>query len=128
MPFVHVYAAEGTPLARKRALARDLTEAVCEAYDIPAAIVTLYFVDIPPDCYAHAGELGPGDAPARPLVVIQAFERPIEARRKLVEGVNRAVADALGLSAELPAIYLHDSPRSHVAHGGVLVADAEARG
>ncbi len=56
MPLVYVYGYK-RPIAKRRQLVREVTEATCRAYDVPPEIVTVYLMDVERDSAAHAGEL-----------------------------------------------------------------------
>ena len=56
MPFIQVYAFE-RPVEKKRELVKSLTDAMCKAYDVDPAIVTVYLFDVPKGNAAHAGVL-----------------------------------------------------------------------
>ena len=63
MPIVYVYGLEGRSIERKRRLVKGVTEAVCDAYDVPADIVTVYLFDQPPENCGHGGVLVADSAP-----------------------------------------------------------------
>ncbi len=56
MPIIHVYGFE-RPVEKKRQIVRSITEATCEAYDVPPETVTVYIFDVPKENAAHSGEL-----------------------------------------------------------------------
>ncbi|MEY9129641.1 phenylpyruvate tautomerase PptA (4-oxalocrotonate tautomerase family) [Bradyrhizobium diazoefficiens] len=57
MPYVEVLAPQA-PNQRKAALARSVTDGLMSAFGVTADTVTLYFLNIAPDDYAHAGTFG----------------------------------------------------------------------
>lgn len=124
MPFLNVFILEGATPAQKQAMAEGVTRALCAAYDVGPEIVTLYVVEIPLHDYAHAGNLGEAAPLRRPFVQVHALPRPTERRRELVRGITEAMASALDLAPDLPAVYVFDSAADHVAHGGVLASEA----
>ena len=56
MPLVYVYGFK-RPIAKRRQLVREITEATCRAYDVPPEIVTVYLMELARDGAAHGGEL-----------------------------------------------------------------------
>ncbi|MDP6602706.1 MAG: tautomerase family protein [Rhodospirillales bacterium] len=56
MPLVYVYGFK-RPIAKRRQIVREITDATCRAYDVPPEIVTVYLMDLARDSAAHAGEL-----------------------------------------------------------------------
>jgi len=60
---IHLYGFE-RPIEQRRAMVAKLTQAACEAYELPAEQVTVYFFDLDPHSVGYAGELV-ADAKAR---------------------------------------------------------------
>ena len=56
MPNVYVYAFE-RPIESKRQIVKSITEATCEAYDVPPESVCIYIFDVPKENAAHGGIL-----------------------------------------------------------------------
>ena len=54
MPIIYVYGFE-RPVAKRRQLVRDITEATCRAYEVPREIVTVYVMDVDRANAAHGG-------------------------------------------------------------------------
>lgn len=57
MPLVTVRMLEGRTLEQKRALVEKVTQAICEAVDVPAERVSIHIQHMPKDDYARAGTL-----------------------------------------------------------------------
>jgi 4-oxalocrotonate tautomerase len=58
MPFIQVYAYAGRTEDQKRKLVQGITQAVCDAYDVPPEHVSIYLHDMARGDTAHAGVLG----------------------------------------------------------------------
>jgi 4-oxalocrotonate tautomerase len=57
MPEVYVHAVRGRTLEQKRALIKDITEAVVRHFAAPADAVTIEIVETDPSCKAKGGVL-----------------------------------------------------------------------
>ena len=57
MPEVYVHAVRGRTLEQKRALIKDITEAVVRHFSAPADAVTVEIVEADPTCKAKGGVL-----------------------------------------------------------------------
>lgn len=123
MPFVQVHALEGASTEQKRRLAEGITDALCAAYGIGREIVTIYITEVPLAGYAHAGVVGAAAEVKRPFIQVHALVRPIERRRDVVRRLTDATAAALDISPDVPAVYILETPKTHIAHGGVLASD-----
>jgi len=59
-----------------------------------------------------------------PTVYVNMFEgRTIDQKRKMVETITEAVVKSLGVKPETVQIFISESPKQHVAVGGVLVSE-----
>ena len=56
MPVVYVYGFE-RPVEKKRKIVKGITEATCDAYDVPPEAVVVYIFDVPKENAAHGGVL-----------------------------------------------------------------------
>ena len=56
MPVIYVYGFE-RPVEEKRQIVKGITDATCEAYDVPPEMVTVYIFDVPRENAAHGGVL-----------------------------------------------------------------------
>ena len=122
MPYVEVLAPQ-VPSDRKAALARSVTDGLMSAFDVTADTVTLYFLPISPDDYAHAGEFGPQDARMRILLKVHAFRRSEAERRAAAIALTRGVCSAYGVPGDDVAVYFLDRDKSEVAHDSKLASD-----
>jgi 4-oxalocrotonate tautomerase len=57
MPEVYVHAVRGRTLEQKRALIKDITDAVVRHFSAPADAVTIEIVETDPTCKAKGGVL-----------------------------------------------------------------------
>jgi len=57
MPFITIKAVAGRTVEQKRALAKDITDAVVKNYGAPADAVSIDFVDYNTENLAKAGQL-----------------------------------------------------------------------
>jgi phenylpyruvate tautomerase PptA (4-oxalocrotonate tautomerase family) len=122
MPYVEVLAPQ-VPPQRKAALARSVTDGLMSAFGVTADTVTLYFLPISPDDYAHAGEFGPRDAGMRILLKVHAFRRSEAERRAAAIALTRGVCSAYGVPGDDVAVYFLDRDKSEVSHDAKLASD-----
>lgn len=57
MPIVQIYALDGRSVEQKRALARAVTESVCDTIAVPPEDVQVLILDTPRENWATAGVL-----------------------------------------------------------------------
>jgi phenylpyruvate tautomerase PptA (4-oxalocrotonate tautomerase family) len=122
MPYVEVLAPQ-VPNQRKAALARSVTDGLMSAFDVTADTVTLYFLPIAPDDYAHAGVFGAQATGQRILLKVHAFRRSEAERRAAAIALTRGVCSAYGVPGDDVAVYFCDRDRSEVAHDSKLASD-----
>jgi phenylpyruvate tautomerase PptA (4-oxalocrotonate tautomerase family) len=122
MPFFEVYDFNAAPRARAQAT-RRMTEALCEAYEIPSSIVSVYFTDVGHQSYGHDARFGDEAGSNRLFVRLHAYPRPDEMRRAAARLVTQALAEVYETSADLIAVYFLDREAGYVSHGGVLASD-----
>ena len=61
-----------------------------------------------------------------PFVTVKMIEgRTLDQKRKIVEGVTRAVAEACAIPEKRVHVFLEDMTREQYAKGGVLVRDMD---
>ena len=65
MPEVYVHAVKGRTLEQKRALIKDITDAVVRNFAAPIDAVTVSIVEADPTCKAKGGVLFSERAPAK---------------------------------------------------------------
>ncbi|MEZ2142781.1 hypothetical protein AAE026_10765 [Bradyrhizobium sp. DN5] len=122
MPYVEVLAPQ-VPRQRKAALAKSVTDGLMTAFGVTADTVTLYFLPISPDDYAHAGEFEPQGAGQRILLKVHAFRRTEAERRAAAIALTRGVCGAYGVPGDDVAVYFLDRDRSEVSHDSKLASD-----
>ena len=122
MPYVEVLAPQ-VPKQRKAALARAVTDGLMSAFGVTADTVTLYFLPISRDDYAHAGAMGPQDVGQRILLKVHAFRRSEAERRAAAIALTRSVCSAYGVPGDDVAVYFLDRDRSEVSHDSKLASD-----
>ncbi|MGY3036931.1 phenylpyruvate tautomerase PptA (4-oxalocrotonate tautomerase family) [Bradyrhizobium sp. USDA 4354] len=122
MPYVEVFAPQ-VPIQRKAALAHSVTDGLMSAFGVTADTVTLYFLPISPDDYAHAGTFGAQASGQRILLKVHAFRRSEAERRAAAIALTRAVCSAYGVPGDDVAVYFLDRDRSEVSHDSKLASD-----
>ena len=122
MPYVEVLAPQ-VPPQRKAALARSVTDGLMSAFGVTADTVTLYFLPIAPEDYAHAGVFGAGDTGQRILLKVHAFRRSEAERRAAATALTRGVCSAYGVPGDDVAVYFLDRDKSEVSHDSKLASD-----
>lgn len=125
MPFIELLAPPASPAVRLRAT-RAVTQGLCDAFAVSADIVTLYFLDVPPDAYAHAGVLGAEGRTQRLFVKVHAYRRGVAERRRAAALIGPALAAAYDVPDTAVALYFLDRAPDEVAHAGCLSADMPA--
>jgi phenylpyruvate tautomerase PptA (4-oxalocrotonate tautomerase family) len=120
MPYLEILAPRATADA-KRELARVATDAVVNGFDVAPSTVTIYFVPIGFDDYAHAGEYGLPMAGGRVFVKVHAYRRDLARRRAVAAALTPALAACFGTHDV--AVYFLDRERDEVAHDGHLASD-----
>ncbi|WP_407192459.1 4-oxalocrotonate tautomerase family protein [Bradyrhizobium sp. STM 3566] len=122
MPYVEVLGPQ-VPSDRKAALAQSVTDGLMSAFGVTADTVTLYFLNIAADDYAHAGTFGAQATGQRILLKIHAFRRSEVERRAAAIALTRAVCSAYGVPGDDVAVYFLDRDRSEVSHDSKLASD-----
>lgn len=123
------YAADTRALRDARsALARDMTAAVVSAFSVLPSTVTLFFIPLNEEAYAHEGELAADMSSEDPrrrriFVKVHAYARSIDRRRALAVALTPLLARYYGASPDKVAIYFIDRTFDEVAHGGQMAAD-----
>lgn len=57
MPHVEITLVEGRTTEQKRKTAKRVTDVICEELSCPPSAVSIAFVDVPKDSFAHGGVL-----------------------------------------------------------------------
>ena len=122
MPYVEVLAPRAAA-AEKRQLTQAVTDGIVRGFGVAPSTVTIYFVPVGTDDYAHAGAFGLPPAGARVFVKLHAYRRNADQRRAVAEAMTRALAACFDTPAHNVAIYFLDRERDEVAHEGHLASD-----
>lgn len=122
MPYVEILAPPAPP-ANKAALARSMTDGLMTSFGVGAETITLYFVPIAPDDYAHAGEMGSQGTGQRILLKVHAFRRSEVERRAAAAALTRSICTAYGVPGTDVATYFLDREKDEVAHNSKLASD-----
>ncbi len=124
MPFLLVHSLP-IPSEQKKILIKELTEAICFAYEIKPDIVTIYILEFTNENYGHGGLVGLEGQEKRVFIQVHAFERSLEKKRSLVKHIAETVSGVFGISIEDVAVYILESEKQNVSEGDVLYADSE---
>ena len=60
-----------------------------------------------------------------PMITVSGPASDIACKRKLVEGLTRAAAEAFRLPADTIVVIIQENPPENVGRGGVLLADRQ---
>ena len=124
MPYLEILA-PSAPDTRKRAASRALTDGVVTSFGVEPSTVTLYFMPIAPQDYAHEGQLGHdgGGEGTRVFVKVHAYRRTPAQRRALAAAITPALATCFATGSHNVAVYFLDREQDEVAHDGHLASD-----
>lgn len=122
MPYLEILA-PAIPIDRKATLAKSITDGLMSAFDVDAPTVTLYFLPVTPDDYAHAGEMGTSHTSIRVLLKVHAFRRGAAQRRAAAVALTEAACLAYGTEGSNVAVYFLDREKDEVAHDSKLASD-----
>ena len=122
MPYVEILAPPAPP-KNKAALARSITDGLMSSFGVDAQTITLFFLPIAPDDYAHAGEMGSRGTGQRILLKVHAFRRSEAERRAAAIALTRSVCSAYGVPGADVAAYFFDREKDEVAHDSKLASD-----
>ena len=122
MPYIEVLAPPAS-LDSRATLARSVTDGLMSTFGVAADTVTLYFLPIAPDDYAHAGTFGARATGQRILLKVHAFRRSEAERRAAAIALTHGVCSAYGVPGDDVAVYFLDRDRSEVSHDSKLASD-----
>jgi phenylpyruvate tautomerase PptA (4-oxalocrotonate tautomerase family) len=123
MPIGYLDVPAGLDLGKKRQLVKAMYEALHEAYPFPDD-TRIFVREWPLDCVSQNGQLGA--EPVRPAFNVHVPRGlNIDAKRKMLEKVNAAVADAYHLPEFIT--FMHEHSLDLVAVEGKLLADNQQR-
>jgi hypothetical protein len=123
MPIGYLDVPAGADRKKKEALVKAMYDAMHEAYPFPDD-TRIFLREWPLDSVSQNGQLG--SEPARPVFVVHVpQDANIDAKRRMLAGLNAAVADAY----QLPdfAIFLHEHSLDTVVINGGILADDQQR-
>ena len=135
MPRVMFEMLEGRSLDVKRALAKEISQAISECYELPIKAAQVRFVEIKLEDFANSGELR-WDTSLRegkpvygrmlePRINIQflALYTP-EMKRKLVKRITEVVIKILQVEPFDVRMYLEEMQLDQYAAGGVMASES----
>jgi len=122
MPYIEILAPRAAE-SKKRQLSQAVTDGIVRGFGVTPSTVTIYFLALGTDDYAHAGEFGLPPAGARVFVKLHAYRRSADQRRAVAEAMTPALAACFDTPAHNVAIYFLDRERDEVAHEGHLASD-----
>lgn len=123
MPIGYLDVPAGADRKKKEALVKAMYDAMHEAYPFPDD-TRIFLREWPLDSVSQNGQLG--SEPARPVFVVHVpQDANIDGKRRMLAGLNAAVADAY----QLPdfAIFLHEHSLDTVVINGGILADDQQR-
>jgi hypothetical protein len=123
VPIGYLDVPTGLDLSRKRGLVKAMYEALHEVWPFNDD-TRIFLREWPLDSVSQNGLLG--SEPARPAFMVHVPQGvDIDAKRKMLEKVNAAVADAYQLPDFM--IFIHEHPLDVVALDGGILADDQQR-
>ncbi|GAA1598404.1 hypothetical protein GCM10009789_60460 [Kribbella sancticallisti] len=123
MPVGYLDVPTGLELGKKRELVKGIYDAVYEVFPFPDD-TRIFLHEWPHDSVSQNGALG--SEPARPVLVLHVPKGVDgEAKRKMLRGINAAVADAYHLPDFVT--FLVEYPLDLVAVDGGILADDQQR-
>ncbi|MGF6933676.1 phenylpyruvate tautomerase PptA (4-oxalocrotonate tautomerase family) [Paraburkholderia sp. UCT70] len=131
MPYLEIFARRerASNDARLSAFVSEVTQCVSLIFDVDSTAITLFFLRLDDDAYAHDGalatDLPPGDGRAqRVFVKVHAYARSVELRRSLAAALTPLLAAYFDVPLKRVAVYFFERSADEVAHGGKLSADS----
>jgi phenylpyruvate tautomerase PptA (4-oxalocrotonate tautomerase family) len=124
MPIAYLDVPQGIRTEAKKKMVKGIYDALNQAYPFPPDH-RIFVREWPLDSVSQDGQLG--SEPPRPACLLHAPQGvAIELKRKMVKGINAAVAEAYN---NLPAfiIFIQEYPLERVAVDGNLHADNHER-
>lgn len=121
MPFIEIIDRDATQEIREVAT-KDMTDGLCQAFDIKPEIVTCYYFSTPDYSYGHAGKYGENAENFRVFIKVHAFPRPQNAKETAARAITEAAVRAYGVTAKNVIVYFFDRAPSDAFHAGVASA------
>jgi phenylpyruvate tautomerase PptA (4-oxalocrotonate tautomerase family) len=122
MPYIEILAPP-VSLDGKALLVKSVTDGLMTAFGVAAETITLYFLPVAPDDYAHAGAIGTQNLGQRILLKVHAFRRSAAERRAAAAALTEGVCAAYGVPGRDVAVYFLDRHKDEVAHDSKLASD-----
>ena len=124
MPIAYLDVPLGSHTAEKKMLLTRIYEALSEAYPFPPDH-RVFVREWAVESVSQDGKLG--SEPARPVLILHAPEGvSVDAKRKMLKGVNAAVAEAYHNLPDF-MIFIQEYPLELVARNGTLHSDNPER-
>ena len=124
MPIAYLDVPQGIQTGEKKRLFKSIYEALREAYPFPPDH-RVFLREWPLESVSQDGHLG--SEPPRPVFLIHAPQgASVESKRKMVKGINAAVAEAYNNLPEF-IIFIQEHPLELVAVNGNLHSDNRER-
>jgi phenylpyruvate tautomerase PptA (4-oxalocrotonate tautomerase family) len=123
MPIAYLDVPESIQIDKKKKLVQEIYDALHEAYPFPDD-VRIFLREWSIDSVSQNGRLG--SEPARPVLMMQVPQGvSIDAKRKMMQGINSAVAEAYHLPEFV--IIMHENPPDVGSLDGRLFSDNQGR-
>jgi phenylpyruvate tautomerase PptA (4-oxalocrotonate tautomerase family) len=123
MPISYLDVPQSIGIDQKRKLVKGIYDALHEAYPFPDD-VRIFLREWPLESVSQDGRLG--SEPARPVFMMHVPQGvSIEAKRKMLKGINAAVAETYHLPKFM--IFIHEYPLDMVSLDGGLHSDNQRR-
>jgi phenylpyruvate tautomerase PptA (4-oxalocrotonate tautomerase family) len=123
MPIAYLDVPQGIRIDEKRKLVKGIYDALHEAYPFPDD-VRIFLREWLHESVGQDGRLD--SEPARPVFMMHVPQGVnIDAKRKMLKGINAAVAEAYHLPKFI--IFIHEYPLDMVSLDGRLHSDNQAR-
>jgi phenylpyruvate tautomerase PptA (4-oxalocrotonate tautomerase family) len=123
MPIAYLDVPQGIRIDEKRKLVKGIYDALHEAYPFPDD-VRIFLREWLHESVGQDGRLD--SEPARPVFMMHVPQGVnIDAKRKMLKGINAAVAEAYHLPKFI--IFIHEYPLNMVSLDGRLHSDNQAR-
>jgi len=123
MPIAYLDVPQGIRIDEKRKLVKGIYDALHEAYPFPDD-VRIFLREWLHESVGQDGRLD--SEPARPVIMMHVPQDVnIDAKRKMLKGINAAVAEAYHLPKFI--IFIHEYPLDMVSLDGRLHSDNQAR-
>lgn len=125
MPFAQVYLVEGHDAEQKRAVIRNVTQAIQDAVGAPRPNVRVWMMDLPRGNFGVGGECledcEDSNYPFAQLFLLEG--RSEEQKRTLIEKVTQALEEALNASRDKLRVWITEVPKTNWGIAGRTAKD-----